>query len=99
MDFGDGLAQPFLHLGRNLRQGHGIGLGVVSGLAKGAKPTAIDTDIAIVQMLVINIVGSAAMEAFPHQVGQISHPQKVPAAIEGNPVFPGESLLIPDFLI
>ncbi len=99
VDFRHRLVQTLAHLVQNFGQRHGVGLGVVRGFTERAELAAVDADVGIVYVLVINVIGLAAVEALPHQVGQIPHPEEVPAAIQGHPVLPGEPLLGRDLVV
>ncbi len=43
-------------------------------------------------MLVIDVVGLAAVEALPHHLGQAAHPQQVGALEQGAAVLPIQAL-------
>ena len=99
MDLRHRLVQTLPHLVQNFGQRHGVGLGLIRGLCRRRKMAAVDADIGIVHVLVINVIGLAAVEALSHQVGQVPHPQQVPAAVEGNPVLTGKPLLGCDLVV
>src|SRR4030042_3324210 len=99
MNLGDGLGQPSLHLGEDLPQGHLIGPLLPCLLPEGAEFTAIDADVGIIEVLVVNIKCLAAVEALPHDIRQITHPQEVRTLKKGKAVLRGEPFTLQDLLI
>jgi hypothetical protein len=56
--------------------------------AKGAEPAAIDADVAVVDMLVINPISLLTMESLPHQVCQKPNSKEILRLKESQTVFP-----------
>jgi len=72
MDLLDGFFPAGLHLGRDLFQAHQVASRLSTLSAEGAESTLIDTDVGVVQVLVVDVESPVSVEALPDQVGQIT---------------------------
>jgi hypothetical protein len=99
VNLGDGLMQAVLDPGQDLLQGHLIGPFLSGFSPKRAEFAAIDADVGIIEVLVVNVKGFAAMQPLPDDVRQKAHPQEVFAVKERQAVmrikpFPLKHLLM-----
>ncbi len=88
VDLGDGFVAPGLDPGEDLLQGHLVGPRLSGLAAKGAELAAVDANVGVVEVLVIDVIGPAAVEPLAHHLGQGPHPQQIGALEQGQAVFP-----------
>ena len=99
MDFTDGVGQTLFDFGENLLQTHLVGQRVAGLFPEGAEFAPINADIGIIDMLIDDVIGFIAVPPLPDDVGQIAHAQQIGAAIQGQAILKGKTLLGHNFLV
>ena len=86
VELGDGLAPAFAGALPHLFERHGVGLGIAHALAESAQAATGHAHIGGVDVAVDVEVGDVAVQALPHQVGQVAERQDIGGAVERQAV-------------
>jgi hypothetical protein len=99
MNLPNGLVQPLPDLIQHLIDGQDKAALFTLTPTKSTKCAAVDTNIAVINVLVVDPVGFLTMESLSHQVSQKSNGEKITGLKQSQPIFPGETTVGHDFIV